>query len=203
MPAAIILDIMLEGEEAWRFLIDTKHREATQNIPFIVVTSTRDERKARNLGADHYLDKPVVHAEFLRTLDELTGARVTIKVLVIDDEEIARYLVRQLLPRGAFYLREASDGLAGLELARKEKPDVIILDLNMKPIDGLSFLGLLASEATGSLPPVIILTSLVPDDTQRLKCAGATEVMSKSDLTGAALIAAIRRALTAAEEPVA
>lgn len=196
IPAVIILDIMLEGEEAWRFLIDTKHRETTHNIPFVVVTSTRDERKARSLGADHYLDKPVDHAAFLRTLDELTGARVAIKVLLVDDEEIARYLVRQLLPRGAFHLCEAGDGLAGLAMAHKEKPDVIILDLNMRPIDGLGFLELLAAEARGPLPPVIILTSLVPDDTQKLKRAGVREIVSKSDLTGAALIAAIRRALT-------
>lgn len=196
IPAAIILDIMLEGEEAWRFLIDTKHRETTHNIPFVVVTSTRDERKARSLGADHYLDKPIDHAAFLEILHELTGARVAIKVLHVDDEEIARYLVRQLLPRGAFHLCEASDGLAGLTMVRKEKPDVIILDLNMRPLDGLSFLDLLPSEASGPLPPVIILTSQVPDDTQKLKRVGVREIVSKSDLTGAALIAAIRRALT-------
>jgi signal transduction histidine kinase/CheY-like chemotaxis protein len=199
VPAAIILDILLEGEEAWRFLIDTKHKEATHSIPFVVATSTRDERKARSLGADHYLDKPVDPAALLRTLDELTGARVAIKVLLVDDEEIARYLVRQLLPRGAFHLCEASDGLAGLAMVRKEKPDVIILDLNMRPIDGLSFLDLLRSEATGPVPPVIVLTSLVPDDTEKLKRAGATDIMSKSDLTGAALVAAIRRALSREE----
>ena len=199
IPAAIVLDIMLEGEEAWRFLIDTKHRETTHNIPFVVVTSTRDERKARSLGADHYLDKPVDHAALLRILDELTGARVTIKVLLVDDEEIARYLVRQLLPRGAFHLCEASDGLAGLAMVRKEKPDVIILDLNMRPLDGLSFLDLLPSETAGPLPRIIVLTSLVPDDTQKLKRAGVTEIMSKSNLTGATLIAAIRRALTVQE----
>jgi signal transduction histidine kinase/CheY-like chemotaxis protein len=197
VPRAIVLDILLEGEEAWRFLIDTKHREATHNIPCLVVTSTRDERKARSLGADHYLDKPVDHVQFLQILDEMTGARSAIKVLLVDDEEIARYLVRQLLPRGAFYLREASDAMIGLALVRKEKPDVIILDLNMRPIDGLSFLELLASEANGPLPPVIVLTSQVPGDTQKLKQAGATEIMSKSDLTGATLIAAIRRAMTA------
>jgi CheY-like chemotaxis protein/two-component sensor histidine kinase len=201
-PAVIILDIMLEGEEAWRFLIDTKHNEATHNIPLVVVTSTRDERKARSLGADHYLDKPVDHAAYLRIVDELTGARAAIKVLLVDDEEIARYLVRQLLPRGAFHLCEASDALTGLEMARTEQPDVIILDLNMKPIDGLSFLDLLASETGGRLPPVVILTSLVPQDTQSLRRAGATEFMSKSELTGAALIAAIRRALSV-EEAVA
>jgi signal transduction histidine kinase/CheY-like chemotaxis protein len=202
LPGAIILDIMLEGEEAWRFLIDAKHREATHNIPLVVVTSTRDERKARSLGADHYLDKPLDRAQFLQVLDDLTGARAAIKVLLVDDEEIARYLVRQLLPRGAFYLREASDGLSGLEMARKEKPDLIIVDLNMKPIDGLSFIELLASEVTGPMPPVVVLTSLVPADTQKLKHAGATEIMSKSDLTGAALVATIRRALSVAE-PVA
>jgi CheY-like chemotaxis protein len=166
------------------------------------VTSTRDERKARSLGADHYLDKPVDHAAYLRIVDELTGARAAIKVLLVDDEEIARYLVRQLLPRGAFHLCEASDALTGLEMARTEQPDVIILDLNMKPIDGLSFLDLLASETGGRLPPVVILTSLVPQDTQSLRRAGATEFMSKSELTGAALIAAIRRALSV-EEAVA
>jgi CheY-like chemotaxis protein/two-component sensor histidine kinase len=199
IPAAIVLDIMLEGEEAWRFLIDCKHNETTHSIPCVVVTSTRDERKARSLGADHYLDKPVDHAALLRTLDELSGARVTIKVLLVDDEEIARYLVRQLLPRGAFHLCEASDGLSGLAMVRKEKPDVIILDLNMRPLDGLSFLDLMPSEASGPVPPVIVLTSLVPDDTQKLRRAGVSQIMSKSDLTGAALIAAIRRALRVEE----
>jgi signal transduction histidine kinase/CheY-like chemotaxis protein len=202
LPAAIVLDIMLEGEEAWRFLIDTKHHEATRTIPFVVVTSTHDERKARNLGADHYLDKPVDPTQFLQVLDELTGARVAIKVLVVDDEEISRYLVRQLLPRGAFYLREASDAMTGINLARNEKPDVIVLDLNMKPIDGMGFLELLASETRGPRPPIVILTSLVPQDVQPLKRAGATVIMSKSDLTSAALTAAIRRAITAEERVV-
>ncbi|HEY1503055.1 MAG TPA: ATP-binding protein [Stellaceae bacterium] len=198
-PGAIILDIMLEGEEAWRFLIDTKHRDATHSIPFIVVTNTRDERKARSLGADQYFDKPIDHAHLLQVLDDLTGTRATIKVLLVDDEEIARYLARQLLPRGAFYLREAGDALTGLSMVRKEKPDVIILDLNMKPIDGLGFLELLASEAPEPLPPVVILTSQVPDDTQKLIRAGATVIMSKSELTGAALVSAVRRALDAEE----
>jgi hypothetical protein len=46
---------------------------------------------------------------------------------------------------------------------------------------------------------VVVLTSLIPDDTRHLKAAGATEIISKSDLTGAALVAALRRALSAEE----
>lgn len=193
-PAAIILDIVLEGEEAWRFLIDTKHRDATHSVPFIVISSTRDERKARNLGADAYLEKPIDTARLAQTLDELTGARVMTKVLLVDDEEISRYLVRQLLPRGVFYLREASDALAGIDLARKENPDVIILDLDMKPIDGFGFLDMLAANEAKA-PPVVILSSMIPDEAQRRRLAGAAEIMSKSDLTGAALVSVLRRAI--------
>jgi len=193
-PAAVVLDIRLEGEEAWRFLIDSKHNETTQKVPFMVVTSTGDERKARNLGADAYLDKPVDPAKFIRTLDELAGTRAVTNVLLVDDEEISRYLVRQLLPRGSFFLHEATDAMAGLDLMRKQSPDVIILDLNMKPIDGFGFLDLLA-DSEHNRPPVIVLSSLVPNDAQKRKLAAATEVMSKSDLTTTTLVAALRRVI--------
>ena len=198
-PAAIVLDIMLEGEEAWRLLIDTKHGQATHDIPFLVVTNTGDERKARNLGADAFLDKPINPTRLVQTLDDLTGTRTITKILLIDDEEISRYLVRQLLPRGAFYLHEAADALAGLDLARKENPDVIILDLNMQPIDGFSFLDLLCNGEKNDHPPVVVLTSLIPDDKQKLRLAAAAEIMSKSELTSGTLVTAVRRAIETRE----
>ena len=194
-PAAIILDILLEGEEAWRFLIDAKHNDATQGIPILVTTATGDERKARNLGADAYLDKPLDSSRLIQTLGELTGTRITTRVLVVDDQEVSRYLVRQLLPRGIFYVDEAADAMAGLGLARTQKPDVIIVDLNMKPIDGFAFMELLVSEHMDHCPPVVVLTSLVLDASDRARLANASDIMSKSDLTSAALVSAVRRAM--------
>jgi signal transduction histidine kinase/CheY-like chemotaxis protein len=198
--AAMILDIRLEGEETWRFLIDMKHGQATHDVPVLVVTNTRDERKARNLGADGYLDKPIEPARLLQALDELTGAGGRAKILLVDDEEISRYLVRHLLPRGAFFLLEAADALAGLEIARNESPEAIILDLNMKPIDGFAFLDLLKAENTKKRPAVVVLSSLIPDDAQRRRLRGAAEIVSKSDLTAGALVAALRRAIAARDD---
>src|SRR6185312_11266085 len=58
-PAAVLLDIVLAGEESWRFLIELKQRPLTEHIPVVVVSSAHDERKARSLGADEYLGKPI------------------------------------------------------------------------------------------------------------------------------------------------
>lgn len=203
MPAVVILDVLLEGEETWRFLIDTKHNEATHRIPFLVVTNTKDERKARNLGADAYLDKPADPQRLVRLLDELSGERPTVRVLMVDDEEISRYLVRQLLPRARFYLHEATTAMEGLMLTREVEPDVIILDLNMAPVDGFGFLSLLSENAKKINPAVVVLTSLILDDAQRKKLSAATAILSKSDLTTGMLVGAIERAreLRGADQP--
>src|SRR5690606_16628795 len=99
-----------------------------------------EEAKARTFGADRFLSKPYDPAMLVGMLDELTGSDSVTKVLVVDDEEVSRYLVRQLLPRGAFDIREAASGVDGLERVRQEPPDVILVDLNMDPMDGFEFL---------------------------------------------------------------
>jgi CheY-like chemotaxis protein len=145
------------------------------------------------------LDKPVDPIRLVQFLDEVTGAHTVTKVLLVDDEEVSRYLVRQLLPRRAFYLHEAANAAEGLDLVRQENPDVIILDIDMKPIDGFTFLSLLSGGEAKRRAPVIVLTSLIPNDEQKGKLSAAAEIMSKSDLTTAALVTAIRRALEVRE----
>jgi CheY-like chemotaxis protein len=58
-PAAIILDIMLDGEASWAYLAALKSDPATHDIPVLVVTVTHQEPKARALGADEFWVKPV------------------------------------------------------------------------------------------------------------------------------------------------
>ena len=194
-PAAIALDIVLAGEETWRFLIELKQRELTQPIPIIVASTTQEERKARSLGADEYLNKPIDPARLIRALDSATGGHSVTRVLVIDDEEISRYLVRQLLPRGAYALSEANTGLEALRCIRDNRPDVVLLDLNMPGMDGFDLLSRLsASEATSALPAVI-LTSSHLSLAQRQQLAHASQIVQKSNLTADTLVAAIRKAI--------
>lgn len=197
-PAAVLLDILLEGDEAWRYLIELRQREETSDLAVIVTSSTGDAAKAINLGADEYLGKPVDPEQVLRTLDRVTGRSSVTRVLLVDDEEISRYLVRQLLPRGVFELREAATGIEALARLRNDRPDVVLLDLNMPGMDGYQFLERLDAE---SAVPAIVLTSMILDSEQKKRLGRAAKIVSKSDLSSPVLTAAINGALAGRELP--
>jgi CheY-like chemotaxis protein len=199
MPGAILLDVMLQGEECWRLLIELKQNERTHSIPVIVISTTQEERKARSFGADDYMDKPMEPARLVAALDELTGAHSITKVLLVDDEEISRYLIRQLLPRGAFDLREAATATDGFVAAQRDQPDVILLDLSMPDIDGFEFLERLASSPEPVKPPAVVVTSMQLDEQQRRRLSKAAAIVSKFDLNSETLVAAIRQAVEARE----
>jgi signal transduction histidine kinase/DNA-binding response OmpR family regulator len=193
-PAAIVLDVVLLGDESWRYLIELKQREKTHAIPVIVVSSTGDKRKAINLGADEYLEKPLDAEQLVAVLRRWTGDGSLIRVLVVDDEPVCRYLVRRLLPVGAFEIVEAATGAEGLAQMRERHPDVVLLDLNMPEMDGFAFLDRLAAAGDLRRPPVVVLTSMALGHDKRSRLTGVSRVLSKAELSAANLIEAIRLA---------
>src|SRR6185437_1465476 len=116
----------------------------------------------------------------------------------VDDEEISRYLVRQLLPRGVFVLSEAATGVEGLARLRSDRPDIVLLDLNMPGMDGYQFLERL--DAEGDVP-AIVLTSMILDSEHKKRLGRAAKIVSKSDLSSPVLTAAINGALAGRELP--
>ncbi len=78
------------------------------------------------------------------------------KILVIDDEERLRILLQSYLRQEGFEVVLARDGREGLVMARREVPDLIILDLMMPEMDGFSFLHAHNKERA---TPIIILTA--------------------------------------------
>jgi signal transduction histidine kinase/DNA-binding response OmpR family regulator len=190
-PIAILLDVVLLGEETWRMILGLRGDEVAGNIPIIVMSSAGGERKALHLGADAYLSKPVDATELLDHLDRLTGNRSVTRVLVVDDEEVARYLIRQLLPRGVYDVQEATTGTEGLARLLTKPPDVLLLDLRMPEMNGFELLERISGETgLGSVPAIVLTSALLsPGERQRLK--RASRIMSKSDLSAAALTGAI------------
>lgn len=190
-PAAIILDVVLMGDESWRLILQLRQQDASANIPLIVSSSTGDDRKAVHLGADEYLPKPVNGEVLIDALDRMTGRRSLTKVLLVDDEEVTHYLVRQLLPRGRFGLSIASNGRDGFERLLELKPDVVLLDLRMPGMDGYTFLDRMSASPTLAEVPAIVMTSTVLSAGDHARLGRASLVMSKSDLSTSALIEAI------------
>lgn len=100
------------------------------------------------------------------------------KVLVIDDEQGIRSLLDTLLSRKGYDVVLADGGRKGLELFRRERPDVIVLDLNMPEMDGVAFLQQVRSLNPDQ--PVIILTGAgTPEKEQRVHALGVSELVEK------------------------
>jgi signal transduction histidine kinase/DNA-binding response OmpR family regulator len=180
-PQAIVLDIMLKGEDSWRWLSELKSTPATANIPVIVVTTVEDERKGRALGADAYCIKPISAEQLLSKLDSLTARRV----LVIDDDPAARYLMHKLLENENVCVIEARDGRSGLAAARRSKPSLIFLDLNLPDLGGEDVLEALRADIDLQEVPVAIVTSALVSRDQRERLGRrAQSVLQKSELDG-------------------
>jgi signal transduction histidine kinase/CheY-like chemotaxis protein len=194
-PAAVLLDVVLAGDESWRLILGLRQGKATVNIPIVVTSSTGEERKALNLGADAYLRKPIDHSRLLDILDRLTGNRSTTRVLLVDDEEVTRYLVRQLLPRGVYDVREAKSGTEGWVQLLSNPPDVLLLDLKMPEMTGFELLDRISGDASLNAVSAIVLTSAILTEGERQRLRRAARIMSKSDLSGSALTGAITDAL--------
>lgn len=86
------------------------------------------------------------------------------KILIIEDEFAYQQILKNELVGKGYTVVEAIDGKKGLEMAESEKPDLIILDIRMPIMDGMTMLGLLRKEEWGKKIKVVVLTNLEPND---------------------------------------
>jgi signal transduction histidine kinase/ActR/RegA family two-component response regulator len=118
-------------------------------------------------------------------------------ILVIDDEEAARYIVRQMLREEPFKLVDAIDGSDAVRCLRDAVPDAILLDLNMPGMSGFEVIEYLRRDGATRDIPVIVLTSSVIDEAQRERLGHARQILSKAALNRATLASALTRVLPA------
>lgn len=107
-----------------------------------------------------------------------------IKVLIVEDEETLSQMYSIKFEKEGFTVLTANDGQTGLDLATKEKPDVILLDVIMPKMDGFMVLEQLQAETTTKKIPVIMLTNLgQTEDLEKGKKMGATDYLVKASCT--------------------
>jgi signal transduction histidine kinase/CheY-like chemotaxis protein len=179
-PLAIVLDVLLEGEHSWELLQELKQNPTTKSIPVYVVTVVDNKEKALALGADGFLPKPMDRLWLLQELQQVANRDNRPHVLIVDDDEVARYLLKGLLAQTGFRIAEAKGGNEGLRHARQYKPDLIILDLGMPDLSGFEvLLNLKQDPETGKIP-VIIHTSKILDAGERAMLEDAVDIISKN-----------------------
>jgi type IV pilus assembly protein PilB len=102
------------------------------------------------------------------------------RVLVVDDDAITRMLVKLLLERENFEVLEAANGRNGVEIAKRERPDLILIDLNMPEMDGYQAIATLRKDLSLAALPIVVLTSEEgPGIERRVLELGADDYMLK------------------------
>jgi signal transduction histidine kinase/CheY-like chemotaxis protein len=195
-PRAIVLDVVLRSEDTWGFLARLKKDPGTRHIPIVVASTVEDQAKGYHLGADRYLVKPIRRNDLLQQLGVLTGSAAGVKVLIIDDEERDRYLLKQRLKHSSVTFNEAPNAEEGIRMAARLKPDIIFLDLTMPGMSGFEALVRLKAEPATLNIPVVIVTSRVLTDAQRRELnENAATIVSKEGLDTTNVAELMRRAL--------
>lgn len=116
------------------------------------------------------------------------------RIAIVDDEPDVRRLIRRILQsQGNYTLFEANDGKSAIALIKKERPNLIILDLMMPDIDGFSVMDALQSQPETKDIPIIVVTAkeLTPDEKNRLK-GHIQKLMQKGDFMSDDLLDEVR-----------
>jgi signal transduction histidine kinase len=120
-------------------------------------------------------------------------------ILIVDDQEVDRYLLKRLLANEPFALVETNSGPTGIRLAREQRPRAIFLDLVMPDLSGFEVLEQLKSDVTTRDIPVIINTArILTDDERRHLHSRAVTILSKATGSHEEAVANVRDALARA-----
>jgi threonine synthase len=139
---------------------------------------------------------PAPQQEGLLAALERLDDRVKSVAVIDDDPNAVRLLKRILQARGHYILHEANDGHAGLDLIRRERPDMVLMDLMMPGMDGFGLLqAMKADDALKDIPVIVVSAKeLTPHERKRL-AGQAQALLQKGAFTDQELLADIQAAL--------
>jgi CheY-like chemotaxis protein len=127
----------------------------------------------------------------------VTGGNANFTVLVADDNDVAQRLCKRVLEKAGYAVLIAVDGLQAVDVAMKQHPSMILMDVAMPGIDGLEAMRRIKA-ALPTMPIVIASAHSMASDRERFLAAGADNVLSKP-FRLADLISIVQKLATAME----
>ncbi|MDA0987508.1 MAG: response regulator, partial [Bacteroidetes bacterium] len=186
-PDLITLDILLPIKDGWQVLKELKEHPFCKDIPIVIVSMVDEPNLAFSLGAKEYLVKPIQKEKLIsliRSLLTTYSSTKHIKVLLIDDDKSITDLLSVILEAEGCDVIVSHEGKTGLELAKNEQPNLIILDLTMPEMSGFKVAHELKKQQSTMHIPIIIMTGNEINDDMKEKLEGfVVKLMSKSGFT--------------------
>ncbi|QLE55036.1 response regulator [Nostoc sp. TCL26-01] len=159
-PDAITLDIHLPDMDGWTVLDRLKHEPQTRHIPVHIISIDDREKRALQLGAIAYLQKPLSPEIINQTLTNIKGFidRKVKRLLIIEDEPLQAQSIIELIGNGDVQSTAVGTGTAALEILRSQHFDCIVLDLGLPDMSGVELIEQIKQEPRLVKLPIIIYT---------------------------------------------
>jgi CheY-like chemotaxis protein len=177
-PLAVLIDTQLPPNGGSGLVYDLRRESKTKDIPIVLTSKVNKESLPFDIGQADFLTKPIDRQQLLQMMvkfdllaDGKRGKKTPSSILIVDDDAQNIRLVKAMLKPFNMDVMVADGGKAGLELALKKKPDLIILDLMMPDVDGFEVVSKLREDPAGSQIPILIYTAknITSEDRERLQ----------------------------------
>jgi CheY-like chemotaxis protein len=196
----ITLDILLPNMDGWDFLGRIEQVPELRTIPVVILSIVADANKGFSLGAAAVMQKPISRLELYEALVGLSlfpqpkGKKL--RVLIVDDDPNAVELIALRVSGMAGTVLRAYGGREAIDMARRELPDVIVLDLLMPEVNGFDVVAALNDRPETASIPVMVVTSkhITSEDRAKLTRYVAT-IMEKAGFDSNLFTSEVRRAM--------
>jgi len=194
-PAVITLDVVMPQQDGWAVLLALKADPETADMPVVMLTMVDDKNLGLVLGASDYLTKPIDRDRLLSVLSRYRRDQQVCRILVVEDDESTRALMRRLLEKEGWDVIEAHNGCVGLERLQQETerpPALILLDIMMPEMNGFQFVAELRKRADWRAIPIVVVTAKDVTEDDRVRLNGhVAKVLQKGSYSGEELLSEI------------
>jgi signal transduction histidine kinase/CheY-like chemotaxis protein len=169
-PAAITLDVVMPQMDGWAVLSALKGDPEMAEIPVIMLSMIDDRGMGFALGAADYLVKPIGRGQLAELLEPYKTEKADLPVLVVEDDDDTRNMLRRTLQLDGWSVMSAEDGQAALRCVAERRPAMILLDLMMPRMNGFEFIAELRKTESWRSIPIVVVTArhLTADDKSKL-----------------------------------
>lgn len=194
-PDLIILDISMPKMDGFTFVQEFKKISNLQKTPIIMLTANESmEEVFRVEGINDYIVKPFQMEKLLEKIQKHLSTPEK-RILVVDDALEAVDLLEGILSDRGYQISKAVDGLSGLSLAKREIPDLMILDVMMPKLDGLHVCRIIKYDERFKRIAVILLTAKGENQDKLLGQEVGADVYLEKPLVGDVLLQKIKELL--------
>ena len=165
-PDAITLDVIMPGMDGWAVLSALKADPDLAEIPVILLSFVGNKSLGFALGASDYLTKPVdgkrlaaLLNKYRRDQDGVAANSLPCQILVVEDDDATRKILRRILEKKGWAVAEADSGRTALEQLAVARPHLILLDLMLPEMDGFELIAELRKSHSEDPIPIVVITA--------------------------------------------